>query len=62
MVVEVKVDHNNCNDSKRCVETCFFRVLEGVEEQSIVTNPSKCSVCLEYMSSCPVNAISMKEK
>jgi len=62
MVVEIKIDYCRCTGCKKCVEACTFGVLEWFEEQPIVTNPSNCSACLECKSSCPVDAISVKEK
>jgi len=62
MVVEIKIDYCRCTGCKKCVEACTFGVLEWFEEQPIVTNPSSCSACLECKSSCPVDAITVKEK
>ena len=62
MVVEVKVDYHRCIGCRKSVEACTFGVLEWFEEQSIVSNRSSCSACLECEISGPVDAISVEEK
>jgi len=35
---------------------------EWFEDRPIIVNPSNCSACLEYKSSCPDGSINVKEK
>lgn len=62
MVVKIKIEYHQCTCCRKCVKACTFGVIEWFEEQPIVTNPTKCSVCLECKLSCPVDAIIIKEK
>ncbi|HDQ06598.1 MAG TPA: 4Fe-4S dicluster domain-containing protein [Candidatus Bathyarchaeota archaeon] len=62
MVVDIKINYRRCTSCKKCVKACTFGVLEWFEEQPLVVNPSKCSACFECKLSCPVDAISIKEK
>jgi NAD-dependent dihydropyrimidine dehydrogenase PreA subunit len=62
MVVEIKIDYSRCTNCRKCVESCTFGVLEWFENQPIVTNPNRCSACLECKSICSVEAINLIEK
>ena len=62
LVVEIAIDYGRCTGCKKCVEACAFGVLEFFEEQPVVANSSNCSGCLNCSSSCPVTAITVKEK
>jgi len=62
MVVEIKIDYARCTSCKKCIEACTFSVLEWFEDRPTVVNPSNCSACLECESSCPADAINVKEK
>jgi len=62
MVIEIKIDYEKCIRCKKCIEACSYGVLEWFEEIPVVANPSKCGDCGECQKSCPVEAITIKEK
>jgi len=62
MVVEIRIEYARCTGCKECVRKCSYGVLEWFEDRPIVVNPSVCSACLECEKSCPVYAISVREK
>ncbi|MCK4474760.1 4Fe-4S ferredoxin [Candidatus Bathyarchaeota archaeon] len=62
MAAEARIDCEKCVDCKRCVEVYTYSVLEWFEDKSIVAHPQNCTGCMEYVSNCPAEEITLREK
>jgi NAD-dependent dihydropyrimidine dehydrogenase PreA subunit len=60
--IEIRIDYGRCIRCRRCVDACDFEVLEWIDDLPVVANPEACKLCLECEKSCPVSAISHREK
>ena len=61
MVVEVRIDYDQCIHCRECVKECTYGVLGWLDDMPIVVNPRECKACAECCANCSVDAISVKE-
>jgi NAD-dependent dihydropyrimidine dehydrogenase PreA subunit len=58
-VKEIKVDRDNCQGCKSCMNACFLDVIRWDEEnnQPVIAYPEDCVWCLACELACPENCI-----
>ncbi|MCJ7731363.1 4Fe-4S binding protein [Candidatus Bathyarchaeota archaeon] len=60
MNVWVGINHDLCTGCKACVKSCIFGVLEWLNDTPLVSNPYRCSYCLECQRNCGGDAIKIE--
>lgn len=55
--ITIKIDHDKCDGSAKCVEDCPTDVFEIKDGKSYATNIDECIECCLCVESCPTGAI-----